>query len=300
MVNFFYLDANPSNCAKYYCDKHVLKIPIEIAQILSKIHHILKTKIDLKKIYANSKVVKETLGPYLWSLMSLDNYIWTCDLGLELINEYKYRFEKPTHKTELVLLHLKENPPPIESKGITPFIMTNKYDMFQYISSNPITNARYNYAEMKCANDKWTKRTKPKWFDTLSKEIEEKKNKLKSEIATRVKEELPKLAKENGWTVYRFHSFLRVSYDCLFQGKWDIKAKYMNKYKSFEPLINQLTFPQLYFINLITKSLTDTETLNKLNVQSLQYRNKKIYKNTLDKKEWIKSVPYKPDKTIYK
>ena len=200
MVNFFYLDTNPSKCAKYYCDKHVLKIPIEIAQILSKIHHILKTKIDLKKIYANSKVVKETLGPYLWSLTSLDNYIWTCDLGLELINEYKYRYGKPTHKTELVLIYLKENPPPIESKGITPFIMTNKYDMFQYISSNPITNARYNYAEMKCSNDKWTKRTKPKWFVSLNKDIVEKKDKLKSEIATRVKEELPKLAKENHWT----------------------------------------------------------------------------------------------------
>ncbi len=25
--------------------------------------------------------------------------------------------------------------------------------------------------------------------------------------------------------VKRFHSFLRVSYDYLFQGKWDVKAK---------------------------------------------------------------------------
>lgn len=298
MVNFFYLDNNPSKCAKYYCDKHVLKIPIEIAQILSKIHHILKTKIDYQKIYANSKVVKETLGPYLWTLTSLDNYIWTCNLGLELINEYKYRFGKTTHKTEIVLLYLIENPPPIEQRGITPFIMTNKYDMFQFISSNPITNARYNYAEMKCSNDKWTKRTKPLWFDTLSKNIKEKKIKLRSEIEIRVKEQLPKLASRNGWTVYRFHSFLRVSYDCLFQGKWNVKAKYMNKYNQSESLINQLTFPQLYFLNQITKSIMDTETLNKLNIESLKYRNKQKYKNTLDKKEWIKSDPYKPINTI--
>lgn len=300
MVNFFYLDKNQSKCAKYYCDKHVLKIPIEIAQILSKIHYILKTKIDHKKIYANSKVVNESLGPYLWSLSSLNNYIWTCELGLELINEYKYRFEKISHKTELILLYLKENLPPIENLETTPFIMTNKYDMFQYISSNPITNARYNYAEMKCSNDKWTKRIKPHWFNTLSIKIKEKKNKLRSEISTRVKEELPKLAKENHWTVYRFHSFLRVSYDCLFQGKWNIKAKYMNKYNSSEPLINQLTFPQLYFLNQIIKSLYNTETLNKLNIQSLKYRNKREYKNVLNKKDWINSDPYKPDKKIYK
>ena len=34
MVNFFYLDKDPKKCAKYYCNKHILKIPIEIAQIM--------------------------------------------------------------------------------------------------------------------------------------------------------------------------------------------------------------------------------------------------------------------------
>ena len=180
--------------------------------------------------------------------------------------------------------------------------MTNKFDMFQYISSNPVTNSRYNYAEMKCANDKWTKRAKPKWFDTLKNKIDIDKKKLKSEINYRVKDQLPKLAKEHGWTVYRFHSFLRVSYDYLFQGKWDIKAKFMNKYNPTEPLINQLTFPQLYFLNQITKLIgdTNTDTLNKLNIESLKYRNKQKYAGILDKKDWINLDPYKPTKTIYR
>lgn len=300
MVNFFYLDQNPSKCAEYYCDKHVIKIPVEIAQILSKIHHILKSKIDYEKIYANSKVVKETLGPYLWSLSSLDNYIWTCDLGLSLISEYKYRFGKTTHKTESVLEYLKQNPPPINNLGITKFIMTNKYDMYQFVSTNPVKNSRYNYVELKCSNDKWTRRTKPSWFETLKQKITTQKNKLKSEIILRVREELPKLAKENGWTVYRFHSFLRVGYDCLFQGNWKIKAKFMNKYNPSEPLLNQLTFPQLYFLNQITKSFSDTEILTKLNVESLKYRNKQKYKNMLSKEDWINLDPYKPTNTIYK
>jgi hypothetical protein len=250
-------------------------------------------------IYANSKVVKESLGPYVWSISSLENYLWTCELGLALIAEYKYRFGKTSHKTEKVLQYLKDNVPPINSNGITPFIMTNKYDMFQYISSNPITNARYNYCEMKCANDKWTKRVKPRWFDNLHKEIEEKKNKLRNEILVRVKEELPVHSKKNGWTVYRFHSFLRVSYDNLFQGKWDAKAKYMNKYNKSAPLINQLTYPQLYYLNEITKSLKKSDILNELNIQSLMYRNKQKYKNILDKKEWINSDPYKPTSYIH-
>ena len=62
MVNFFYLDINPKICAQYYCNKHIIKIPIEIAQILSKVHYELKSNIDYDKIYKNSSVVKNTLG----------------------------------------------------------------------------------------------------------------------------------------------------------------------------------------------------------------------------------------------
>ena len=58
MVNFFYLDKDPKICAQYYCNKHIIKIPIEIAQILSKIHYELKSNIDYDKIYKNSSVVK--------------------------------------------------------------------------------------------------------------------------------------------------------------------------------------------------------------------------------------------------
>lgn len=89
MVNFFYLDINPKKCAQYYCNKHIIKIPIEIVQfkenqrfslnsrgknknlwflflpvqILSKVHYELKSNIDYDKIYKNSSVVKNTLEP---------------------------------------------------------------------------------------------------------------------------------------------------------------------------------------------------------------------------------------------
>jgi hypothetical protein len=53
MVNFFYLDKDPKICAQYYCNKHIIKIPIEIAQILSKIHYELK--ILLGHIYIDKK-----------------------------------------------------------------------------------------------------------------------------------------------------------------------------------------------------------------------------------------------------
>ena len=52
----------------------------------------LKQLCEYCKIYKNSLVVKNTLGPYCWIKQSYDNYIWTSKLGLALINEYKLRY----------------------------------------------------------------------------------------------------------------------------------------------------------------------------------------------------------------
>jgi hypothetical protein len=273
MVNFFYLDTNPKKCAEYYCNKHVLKIPIEIAQILSKIHHELQSGINYESIYKNSLVVKNTLGPYIWAIESLENYLWTCNLGIELINEFKLRYNKESHKTEDILKFLLYNPPKLPKIGITKFRGTNRYDMFQYVSKDPVECARYNYAEMKCANDKWTKREIPNWFPKLRKSIIKKKKVLCDKINKQVKERLPSLVAK-GDRVYRFHSFLRVSYDHLFQGKWTVKAKMMNKFDSKKPLLYQLTYPQLFYVYKISKSLENKKTLSLLNNESLRYRNK--------------------------
>lgn len=274
MVNFFYLDQDPKKCAKYYCNKHIIKIPIEIAQILSKVHHELNSNIDFSKIYKNSIVVNNSIGPYQWIKESYDNYIWACKLGLELINQYKLRYNKENHKTEIILLFLFNNPPKLSKKGITKFIGTNKYDMFQFISNDPVICARYNYAEMKCTHDKWNKEVSPPdWFIKIKRSIVIKKKKLIDKIKYQVKQKLPSLVSK-GDKVFRFHSFLRICYDHLFQGKWDVKAKMMNKYNKSKPLIYQLTFPQLYYTYKISKSLENKKILAKLNIQSLRYRNK--------------------------
>ena len=278
MVNFFYLDINPKLCARYYCNKHIIKIPIEIGQILSKVHYELKSNIDYDKIYKNSSVVKNTLGPYTWIKESLDNYIWACHLGLELINEYKFRYNKETFKTQIIIETLLNNLPNLPKIGKTKFISTNQFDMFQFISNDPVICARYNYCEMKCANDIWTNRKEPYWFENIKKSILKTKNKLINKINTQVRDILPSLV-EKGDKVYRFHSFLRVSYDHLFQGKWDVKAKLMNKYDKSKPLLYQLTYPQLYFLYKITKSLKNKKILSQLNINSLKYRKKLKFPN---------------------
>ena len=200
--------------------------------------------------------------------------MWACKLGLNLIDEYKLRYYKDKHKTEIILKYLLNNPPKLPKKGITKFIGTNKYDMFQFISDDPVICSRYNYVEMKCTNDKWNKDTNPPdWFVKIKKSISIKKKILIDKIKYQIKEKLPSLVTK-GNKVFRFHSFLRVSYDHLFQGKWNVKAKMMNKYNKNKALIYQLTFPQLYYLYKITKSLENKKILSKLNIQSLRYRNK--------------------------
>ena len=265
-------------------------------------------EIDYTKIYKNSSVVKDTIGPYCWIKESLDNYIWTTKLGLALINEYKLRYNKTEHKTECILTFLLENLPNLPKIGKTKFKGTNKYDMFQYISNDPIICARYNYSEMKCINDKWNKDGPPDWFIKIKKIILAKKKILIEKINNQVREVLPSMVAK-GDTVYRFHSFLRVSYDNLFQGKWDMKAKMMNKFDKNKPLIEQLTYPQLYYVYKITKSIENKKILASLNIQSLKYRkklkfpNSKInYKNnpehyiyTSNEKGALEIEPYKSD-----
>ena len=46
----------------------------------------------------------------------------------------------------------------------------------------------------------------------------------------------------------------------------------MNKYNKNEPLIHQLTFPQLFFVYQISKSLENKKILSRLNTESLRYR----------------------------
>ena len=40
-MNIFYLDNNQSICAKYHVDKHVVKMILEYAQMLSTAHRVL-------------------------------------------------------------------------------------------------------------------------------------------------------------------------------------------------------------------------------------------------------------------
>ena len=50
-MNIFYLSAYPDQCAQMHCDKHVCKMIIEYAQIMSTAHRVL----DGEEYYGRTK-----------------------------------------------------------------------------------------------------------------------------------------------------------------------------------------------------------------------------------------------------
>ena len=91
-MNIFFLDIDPEICAKYHVDKHVVKMIIELAQLLCTAHHIIGSdnedfKIPYKKTHVNHPSA-------IWVRQGLYNYVWTVNLGLELCKEYTKRFTR--------------------------------------------------------------------------------------------------------------------------------------------------------------------------------------------------------------
>jgi hypothetical protein len=83
-MQIFVLDENPIKAAQYLCDRHVVKITLETAQILS-------TVVGMDGMYrpthANHPCTR-------WARESLDNRAWLKTHGLAIGREYTRRYGK--------------------------------------------------------------------------------------------------------------------------------------------------------------------------------------------------------------
>jgi len=98
----------------------------------------------------------------VWTRTSVENYIWLCDLGMELCIEYTYRYGK-IHKTQKHIEWLKVNIPDIPKLGLTipPQAMPDEYK-----DSDPIQAYKNFYVKNKMilrGITKYTKREIPEW-----------------------------------------------------------------------------------------------------------------------------------------
>ena len=114
-MNIFYLHEDTKECAKQHLDKHVVKMILEYAQLLSTAHRFLdgiqvvglsksgrkQTRYELSDnrdgiLYSATHINHPSA---IWVRKSKENYIWLSNMLLALCGEYTYRYGK-THKVE--------------------------------------------------------------------------------------------------------------------------------------------------------------------------------------------------------
>lgn len=185
-MNIFYLSENPVQAAEWMVDKHVVKMILESAQLLSTAHRILDgTEIQIevqvqqedgslknrkKKWWLLNDSREEVLysathinhPSAIWCRSSVENYNWLVDHFFALMQEYTHRYDK-RHKCYGELSYMLQSPPKkLEEYDMTlmPSAMADEYK----ISEDPIINYRNYYKSGKIHLHKWTKREAPEWI----------------------------------------------------------------------------------------------------------------------------------------
>jgi len=180
-MNIFYLDRSPDIAAQYHNDKHVRKMILEYAQLLSTAHRVLdgeqyqglseNTGRRVKRWKINESDGREEIlykathvnhPSAKWVRESADHYAWTYCLFDSLSKEFEYRWGKQ-HATWIKLRSWLQSLPNnlINTAGWAdpPQAMEDEYRL-----PNSVDAYRNYYIHGKSHLAQWTKRNKPDWY----------------------------------------------------------------------------------------------------------------------------------------
>ena len=187
-MNIFYLDRDPKIAAQMMCDKHVVKMIVESAQMMSTAHRMLdgnkmkkpsksgKRMVDYYDLYEGPFNDLEAELIYMkavhfehpctqWTRESAANYKWHWEHLYALCKEYTYRYGK-THKVERERLWpLQSTPRLIPDIGLTPFRLAMKHQPQCMFLDDPVKSYKLYYqTKQDSFKMVWTKRKVPSWF----------------------------------------------------------------------------------------------------------------------------------------
>ena len=161
-MNIFFLHRNPRIAAEYHCDKHVVKMIIETAQLLYSAHWMLNSPLP-ETAY---KLAHKNHPCSIWVRQSVTNYMWLCSLGWWLCKEYQFRYgEHKVHKSEQHIVWLLHNPPKgIPNLELTPPVlaMPNEYKQEDPIEAYKTFYIQSKHIERGIVD--YTVRDPPKWM----------------------------------------------------------------------------------------------------------------------------------------
>ena len=151
-MNIFILDHSPESSARSQCDKHVVKMILETAQMLCTVAHDNGTDAPYRATHKKHPCT-------LWAGKSKQNWDWLVKHGLALCQEYTDRYGK-THKSQKHIEWCRDLNLGLPETGLTPFAQAMPS---QYKNRCAVTAYRAYYHGEKAGFATW-KRNKPSWW----------------------------------------------------------------------------------------------------------------------------------------
>tara|TARA_R110002051_G_scaffold256013_1_gene315070 strand:+ start:4107 stop:4574 length:468 start_codon:yes stop_codon:yes gene_type:complete len=152
-MNIFVVDDDPKVSAQQLCDKHVVKMILESAQMLCSAYD--NGTAPYKRAYYNHPCT-------IWARESRKNYEWLLDHAYSMSQEYTKRYGK-VHKSIRVIEWCGENYHKLNLPkiGLTKFAQAMPE---QYKNKCAVTAYRSYYNGEKAGFATWKKRKTPNWF----------------------------------------------------------------------------------------------------------------------------------------
>lgn len=154
-MNIFYLDYDIHKCVQAHCDKHVVKMILESAQLLSSVHHCTGTGTE--QMY---KLTHKNHPDAIWARQSTENYAYLISLAILLGEEYTFRYGK-VHRSIGII------EPMGFPTGVPDGVFTHPpkcvHDDFKGID-DVVEAYRAYYKRDKAYMCTWKKREVPEWF----------------------------------------------------------------------------------------------------------------------------------------
>jgi hypothetical protein len=177
-MNLFFLDLDPKKCAEYHCDKHVVKMTLEITQMLYTAHHLLDKLPSELPLNHYKKISNHNHPMAVWIRSSSENYMYSCRIATELSLEYTFRYSpvgpagpvgngpefNKVHSCDKHIKWLMNNLPkniPIGKLTNPPLCMP---DDSKDLSGDFVKSYRKYYLLHKRHFAKWKLRSIPPWF----------------------------------------------------------------------------------------------------------------------------------------
>lgn len=202
MVNLFWLRPptfSPDGtldytlCAIDHIDSHIIKIPLEAAQVIYTAQHVLRSGDEADDWLSEAPLNRSGHHGYAivhrnnpiskWARQHIAHYLNVCYYGLALCQEYTYRFGRK-HACHEHLEWLLHNPPPALVKccgrlSNPPCAMPDVYKVEPESKSRPRHSGIWNLyvyqsyrryyvgAKLQIRMAEWRKRGRPEWVPDL-------------------------------------------------------------------------------------------------------------------------------------